>query len=76
MAETTLKPHAFAFIVSNFQHELGNPALFFSTVVNISQTSRAGIQPDCVRLAEKLALVAFRLFPRPYDFMPLSVAEQ
>ena len=41
------------------------------------QTSRAGIPPDCaVRLAEKLALVAFRLFfPGPYDFMPLSVVE-
>ena len=33
------------------------------------QTSRAGILPDCaVRLAEKLALVAFRLFPLPLWF--------
>ena len=28
-------------------------------------SGHAGIPPDCVRLAEKLALVAFRLFPRP-----------
>ena len=34
----------------------------------MQQTSRAGIPPDCVRLAEKLALVAFRLFPRPLWF--------
>ena len=27
-------------------------------------SGHAGIPPDCVRLAEKLALVAFRLFPR------------
>ena len=30
MAETTLKPRAFSFIVSEFQHELGNLALFLA----------------------------------------------
>ena len=30
MVETTLKPRAFAFIVSDFQHVLGNPALFLA----------------------------------------------
>ena len=77
MVETTLKPGAFAFIVSNLQHVLGNPALFLAHV-NIRQMSSvvdAGIPPDCVCLAEKLALIAFRLFPPdPFDFMPLSVA--
>ena len=55
------------YLVRVFQHELGNPVLF-SAVVNMRQTSRAGIPPDCVRLAERLALVAFRLFPRPLWF--------
>ena len=30
MVETTLKPRAFAFIMSDFQHVLGNPALFLA----------------------------------------------
>ena len=30
MAETTLEPRAFTFIVSEFQHGLGNPALFLA----------------------------------------------
>ena len=30
MAETTPKPCAFAFIVSEFQHELGNLTLFLA----------------------------------------------
>ena len=37
-------------------------------------SGHVGIPPDCVRLAEKLALEAFWLFPRPFDFMPLNVA--
>ena len=47
---------------------IGKPGAIFSAEVNIRQTSHAGIPPDCVRLAEKLALVAFRLFPRPLWF--------
>ena len=76
MVDTTLKPHAFAFIVSNIQHVLGNPALFFSARKHLANISgHARIPPDCVRLAEKLVLVAFRLFPSdPFDFMPLSAA--
>ena len=75
MAKTTVKPRAFAFIVSDIQHALGNPALLLAHV-RYQAKRHSGIPPDCVRLAEKLALVAFRLFPRPFDFMPLSVGEQ
>ena len=39
MVETTIKPRAYAFIVSDFQHALGNPALFLGAHVNIRQTS-------------------------------------
>ena len=39
MAETTVKPRAFAVIVPVFRHALGNPALFVAHVVNIRQTS-------------------------------------
>ena len=47
----------------SFPTWIGKPGTIFSAVVNMRQTSRAGIPPDCVRLTEKLALVAFRLFP-------------
>ena len=47
----------------SFPTWIGKPGVIFSAVVNMQQTSRAGIPPDCaVRLAEKLTLVAFRLF--------------
>ena len=51
--------------VGSFPTWIGKPGTIFSALVNMRQTSRAGIPPDGVRLAEKLALVAFRLFPRP-----------
>ena len=40
------------------------PGAIFSAVNKL----HAGILPDCGRLAEKLALVALRLFPRPLLF--------
>ena len=40
---------------------IGKPDAIF----NASGKCHAGIPPDCVRLAEKLALVALRLFPLP-----------
>ena len=46
----------------------GKPCAIFNAVVNIRETSHARIPPDCGRLAEKLALVAFRLFPQPLWF--------
>ena len=68
MAKTTLKPRAFVFIVSEFSNMNWETGTIFSAVVNMRQTSRARILPDCVRLAEKLEIVAFRLFPRPLWF--------
>ena len=56
-----------------FQTIIGKPDAIFSAIVNMRQTSRAGIPPDCVRW-EKLALLALRLF-LPYDFMLLSAVE-
>ena len=50
-----------------FPTYFGKPSAIFSTVVKVRQTSRARIPADCVCLA-KLALVAFRLFPRPLWF--------
>ena len=71
MVETTLKPRAFAClscIISNMYWEtrcyFKHPRKHQANVIS----GHAGIPPDCVHLAEKLALVAFRLFPRPLWF--------
>ena len=55
--------------VGVFQHELGNPALFLAQWWTCGKRHVPGFrQTVCVCLAEKLALVAFRLFPRPLWF--------
>ena len=49
---------------------IGKPGTIFSACKHQANVinGHAGIPPDCVRLAEKLALVAFRLFPSgPFD---------
>ena len=72
MVKTTLKPCAFAYIVSYFPTCIGKPGAIFSAHVNIRQTSSVVI-PGFRQTV--LALVAFQLFPPgPFDFMPLSVA--
>ena len=69
MFETTLKLHAFAFIVSDFSNIYWEIQRYFSAHVNIRQTSSVVRIPlDCVHLAEELALVAFWWFPRPLWF--------
>ena len=72
MVETTLKPRAFAFIVSYFPTCIGKPGAIFSARVNIGQTSSVvipGFRQTVFTFAEKLALVAFWLFPhRPLWF--------
>ena len=70
IAGTTVKQRAFAYIMFDFQKWetwLRLRRAIFSAV-NMRQnaiTPRAGNPPDCDRLAEKLALLHFRLFPRP-----------
>ena len=62
MAETIVKQDAFAFIMFDFlnwETRLRYIGAIFSTV-NMRQnviSPRAGIPPDCVRLAEKFALL-------------------
>ena len=67
MAETTLKPRAFVFIVSEFSNMNWETRRYFwrSGKHAANFTCRDSARLCCVRLAEKLALVAFRLFPRP-----------
>ena len=82
MVETTLKPRAFAFILSNLHHVLGNLALFLAHV-NIRQTSSvvdAGIPPDLCSPCGEVGTRSVSTVPPsdpdpdPFDFMPLSVA--
>ena len=67
MAKTTLKPRAFVFIVSEFSNMNWETRRYFQRsgkhAANV--TCRDFARLCCVRLADKLALVAFRLLPRP-----------
>ena len=71
MVETILKPRAFAFIVSHFSNMYWETRPYFlrprKNQANVI-SGHAGIPPDCVLLAEKLALVAVRLFAQPLWF--------
>ena len=73
MVETTLKPRAFAFIVSYFPTCIGKPGAILSPHVNIRQMSSVVI-PGFRQTVFALQR-SFDCFPTdPFDFMPLSVA--
>ena len=64
MAETTVKQRAFAFIAFHFQ-SIGLSRFVYVSAIFSNHVP--GIPPDCDRLAEKLALLHIRLFPRPFS---------
>ena len=78
MVETTLKPRAFAFIVSYFPTCIGKPGAIFSAHVNIRQTSSVvipGFRQTVFALRRSWHSKRFDCFPSdPFEFMPLSVA--
>ena len=64
MVETTVTQRAFSFIVSD-DSRIGKPGAIFSAVVNIRQTSRAGIPPDCSPGGEVGTRNVYTVFPAP-----------
>ena len=65
MVRTTVKQHAFAFLVFDIRHWVIPLCLrrrYFEHSNHVP-----GIPPDGDRLAEKLALLHLRLFPRPFS---------
>ena len=75
MVETTLKPRAFAFIVSHFSTCIGKPGAIFSAHVNIRQTSSVvmpGFRQTVFALRRSWHSWRFDCFPGPFDIMLLS----
>ena len=71
MVETTLKPRAFAFILSNIQHVLGNPALFLAPTLTSAKHHQWSCR-DSARLCLPCGEVGTRnvstVSPRPLWF--------
>ena len=74
MDEMTVKQCAFAFIVFGFMQTWIIPLCLRRRHFQRSNHV-PGIPPDCDRLAEKLALLHLRLFPRPFSITQRNVAE-